>query len=189
MAREARRAPIEDEYGVPADVWAAWEPASALLSDRHVFNVVPEETAADPGWKILHHANEPRVWYDGITALTMGLNPQTTAAWVSAGHEARRGGKTRLALVNGIPQVWADGVGLIGHVGGISLYPNPVVPFESNDGDRVDAWMRMVLDDDMARPVKEYMDVMAEHNARRIALKGLPSLYDSGVRYEIEGSP
>ena len=135
------------------------------------------------------------VWRDGITAIQDGIaSTGTLAAW-RAGQERALGKPARVALVSGIPNVvyvdrHEDVVGVAGF-GGIQVAGSGLTtpPSRNPTEGRSTEHLLLTLDDDKATPVNEINTAIGRHNARRIKLKGLPPLYQSGVRYRAEGSP
>lgn len=70
----------------------------------------------------------------------------------------------------------------------------------SNERGRVSEWLLLSIDDDDGLPIREIGNSIAHHNAKQIRAsigssgtdawtKEIPDLYQSGVRYEVEGLP
>lgn len=134
------------------------------------------------------------IWRDAVTAAADGVaSTGTIAAW-KAGEERAKNKPARVALINGIPGVvYVDGptespvsvVGLGVSVVGLGMQTMGLGEDEGSSTEN----LLLTLDDDRALPVCEINTAIARHNAKRIRKKGLPKLYDSGVRYKVEGSP
>jgi hypothetical protein len=136
------------------------------------------------------------VWRDGVTAVADKIGSTGTLAAWRAGQERALGKPARVALVGGIPNVVyvdprnEDVVSVCG-MGGVAVSGSGLTtpPSGVPDEGRSVEHMLLTLDDDMALPVNEINTAIGRHNAGRIRKRGLPRLYDSGVRYEVEGSP
>ena len=146
--------------------------APKLDAARHVRYV------ASPTW-----LDAPAAAHDGIASAG------TLAAWRAAELRNQYNDPTvRVGLVSGVPVVLA-GTGSERRLledpseGRGRTMVQPIVV--GSDGDRVTEYL-MVTIDDRATSVEDIGDSMARHNAKLITARGLPPLYDSGVKYKTE---
>lgn len=140
-------------------------------------------------------AHEP-IWRDIPNALRAGrASVGTLAAWRAA--EALATGKdptARVVITGGLPVAIVGGVQMdpsltLGRrLGGPTLISSGALDGDPDEG-LVQEHMLLTLDDDEALPVREVNTAIARHNAYRIKKKGLPGIYESGVRYKVEGLP
>ncbi len=146
--------------------------------------------------------SEDHVWRDIPTALGDGVGGAGTfAVWKAAERRADGDKSTRVVLSNGIPMLGRfDSAGEMvsgsledptpGHVVSQGLvHPTPGVAGLTEDKGISRDWMTVTIDDNTATPVREINQAIAFHNANRIVTQGLPPLYESGVRYKVEGTP
>lgn len=129
-------------------------------------------------------------WLDAPAAARDGIaSAGTLAAWRAAELRNQYNDPTvRVGLVSGVPVVLA-GTGTArrliedpSEVRGRSAVQPIVV---GADGDRVTEYLMVTIDDN-ATSVQDIGDAMARHNAKLIQARGLPPLYDSGVKYKTE---
>lgn len=136
------------------------------------------------------------VWRDGVTAVADKIGSTGTLAAWKAGQERALGKPARVALVGGIPNVVyvdprnEDVVSVCG-MGGVAVAGSGLTtaPSRIPDEGRSTEHLLLTLDDDHALPVNEINTAIGRHNAGRIRKMGLPKLYESGVKYKVEGSP
>lgn len=134
------------------------------------------------------------IWRDALVAGEDGVaSAGTLAVWLAAQKRVEQNAPAVIAIVNGVPQVHVDGVGMFdpsvtfGRRRGEGVAISGII---SGTGDEVwDDWIILGLDDDRATPVEEVSDAIARHNARMIVERKLPPLYYSGIRYYVEGLP
>jgi hypothetical protein len=127
------------------------------------------------------------VWRDAVSALLDGSASRGTLVCWDAATRRARGQPATVGFVGDVPDVvYTDGrvaglaVGALGR--GVS---DSYAPSEGSVTER----MMLTLDDNCAQPVRDVNTAIARHNAKMIRKHKLPRLYESGVRYETEGSP
>ena len=148
------------------------------------------------------HPSTRQVWRDGVTAILDGeASIGTIAAWRAA-EERLKGRNARVGFIDGVPTpvVVTPANGVVGIVAGFDPRAPKVgglqrsaieaarLPYADHTG-RVQQDMVLTLDDDHALPVREVNTAIARHNAHLMLERNLPKLYESGVRYGVEGSP
>lgn len=127
---------------------------------------------------------EDRIWRDAVTASRENIvSPCTLVAWKAA--EQRVYGQdpaARVCFESGRP-AYVTGVGDV-----VGFVRSPSVRVAHDHG-RSNEYMVLAIDDSSAYAVRDVNTAIARHNAKRMISQGLPLLYESGVRYQTEGSP
>lgn len=128
--------------------------------------------------------SKDRIWRDGVSAARENLiSPCSLAAWKAAEQRVHEGDSAaRVCFEDGRPAYVTGAGDVVGFVSSPSVGVRP-------DHGRSNEFMVLAIDDDSAHAVRDVNTAIARHNARRLRSQGLPLLYESGVRYQTEGSP
>ncbi len=154
---------------------------------------------------------------DAPVALEDGVgNALTLACWEAADRRVRKGLPATVGMVRGVPMVLMGEAVAGGSridpqsgrilVGGGALYgadpslargrraDQPVAITGLTTGREDEVWSDWLIlglsdDDDHGEPISAVNTAIARHNARIIRERNLPHLYESNIRYYIEGVP
>ena len=128
--------------------------------------------------------NKDGIWRDAVSARRENLvSPATLAAWKAAEQRVHEGDSAaRVCFEDGRP-AYVTGAGDV-----VGFVRSPSVGVAHDHG-RSNEFMVLAIDDDSAYAVRDVNTAIAKHNARRMRSQDLPLLYESGVRYQTEGSP